>query len=217
MSNPSGIQFDSDVQDEEAERDLLRQHAENLVQVSYQSLRDVMDGVGQHREGFDTDQADGVFPEPDGTQPTHLELWKEASEKDNTTQWLYELVFSSYVESRSSLPPTSKSSEYKADTEQLVETGGDPNEERALLVTTPPENMQLAAMMQQPVEVPSVVEELLAEWTTLTEDEIAGVGEKGLSGSEAKVPAIKLKDAVGRTYRFPYHLVKTWTVSDGRR
>jgi hypothetical protein len=77
--------------------------------------------------------------------------------------------------------------------------------------------MQLAAMMQQPVEVPSVVEELLAEWTTLTEDEIAGVGEKGPSRSEAEVPAIKLEDAIGRTFRFPYHLVKTWAVSDGRR
>jgi hypothetical protein len=136
MSNLSGIQFDGDGQDEETERDLLRQHAENLVRMSYQSLRDVMDGVGQHREGFDTDQADEVLPEPDGTQPTHLELWKETSEKE-TTQWLYELVFSSYVESRSGLPPTSKSPEYKADTEQLVETGGAINEERALLVTIP--------------------------------------------------------------------------------
>jgi hypothetical protein len=221
MSNPPGLQFDGDGQDEEAEMALLRQHAENLVQVSYQSLRDAMDGAGKHAEkhaeSFETDQVDEGFPEPDGTQSSQLQLWNEASEKDNTTRWLYELVFSSYVEARSGLPPTSKSPDDEAGAEELVETDGALNEERALLVSNSPENMQLAAMLERPVEVSSVVEELLAEWTTLTEDEIAGVGEKGPSGSKPKVPAIKFKDAVGRKYSFPYHLVQTWAVSDSIR
>ena len=60
-----------------------------------------------------------------------------------------------------------------------------------------------------------MVEELLAEWTTLTEDEVAGVGEKRPSGSKGtEVPTIKFKDAVGRRFSFPYHLVQTWAVSD---
>jgi hypothetical protein len=217
MSNPPGLQFDGDGQDEEDEMALLRQHAENLVQVSYQSLRDAMDGAGKHAESFETDQADEGFPEPDGTQSSQLQLWNEASEKDNTTRWLYELVFSSYVESRSGLPPTSKSPDDEAEAEGLVEIDGALKQERALLVSNPPENMQLAAMLEKPVEVSSVVEELLAEWTTLTEDEIAGVGEKGPSGSKPKVPAIKFKDAVGRNFSFPYHLVQTWAVSDSIR
>ena len=74
--------------------------------------------------------------------------------------------------------------------------------------------MQLTTMIQKPVEVSSVVDELLAEWTTLTEDEIAGVVVKEPNGFKAKVPLIKFDDAVGRKFSFPYHLCETWAVSD---
>ncbi|KAH6649516.1 hypothetical protein F5144DRAFT_607669 [Chaetomium tenue] len=138
-------------------------------------------------------------------------VWKEASRRDSTTQWLYELVFSPYVESRSGLPTAAKSSDDEAEAEGVAQTDGVPNEERALLVSNPPEGMQLAAIMEKPVEVASVVDELLAEWTTLTEDEIAGVSEKRPSRSKGtEVPTIKFKDAVGRKFSFPYHLVQTW-------
>ena len=113
MTNPS----DGDGQDENAERDLSRQHAENLVPVSYQSLRDAMDGQDKYAESFEIDQADEVVPEPDGTQSTQVLLWKEDSETDNTTQWLYELVFSSHAESLSSLPTMSKTPDNGAEAE----------------------------------------------------------------------------------------------------
>jgi hypothetical protein len=209
MTNPS----DGDGQDENAEADLSRQHAENLVQVSYQSLRDAMDGQDKYAESFETDQADEVVPKPDGTQSAQVQLWKEDSERDNTTQWLYELVFSSYAESLSSLPAMSKAPDNDAEAERPVYTDGASNNELAAPISSPLENMQLAAMIRKPVEVPSVVDELLAEWTTLTEDEIAGVVVKGPSSFKAKVPLVRLKDAVGRKFSFPYHLFKTWAVS----
>lgn len=173
-----------------------------------------MDGVGKHAETFETDQADEAVSEPHETQSTQLELWKEAPEKDDTTQWLYELVFSSYAESRSGLPSTSKPLDNETEVKRPVETDSASNEERALLVGNTPENMQLVAITQKPVEVSSVVDELLAEWTTLTEDEIAGVAEKRPGSSKPNVGVIKFKDAVGRKFSFPYHLAQTWVVSD---
>ena len=107
-----------------------------------------MDGAGNHVESFETDQTDEVFEDPDKTQSTQLQLWKEASERDNTTHWLYELVFLSYVESRSGLPTTAKSSDDEAEAEGVVQIDGFPNEERALLAGNPPEGMQLAGIME---------------------------------------------------------------------
>ena len=69
-------------------------------------------------------------------------------------------------------------------------------------------------MIQNPVEVSSVVDELLVEWTTLTEDEIAGVAEKEPGDFKAKMEPIRFKCAVGRKFSFPYHLAQTWAVSD---
>jgi hypothetical protein len=81
--------------------------------------------------------------------------------------------------------------------------------------------MQLAVMVQKPLEASSVVDELLAEWTTLTEAEIAGVVEdEGPSRVKAEAAPVKAEaapvrftDAVGRKFSFPYHLFRTWAVS----
>ncbi len=189
--------------------------------MSYQSLRDAISGQGKHAEGSETDQADATVPEPDGTQSDQRQRRRGDSERHNTTHWLYELVFSSYAESLSgSLPPTSKSTNHGAEAE-----GPDgPNHANGVSSTEPlaplsstPDHMQLAAMIQTPVEVPSVVDELLAEWTTLTEDEIAGVVEAGSGRFEPEVPIamIKVKDAIGRRFYFPYQQCRTWAVSDG--
>lgn len=198
-SNPSDLHVDSDGEDENVETGLLRQHAENSVRVSYQSLRNAVDGQGTRAQSFETDQPDETAAQPDGTQSTEVQLWREGSEGAdvNTAQWLYELVFSSYAESLSSLPTRARSPDDDAP------------------------NMQLAVMVQRPVEVSLVVNELLAEWTTLTEGEIAGVVVEegpvqvraGVPPVRAEVPPLRFKDALGRKFSFPYHLVRTWTVS----
>ena len=169
----------------------------------------------------ETDQAEEAIPEPDGTQSTQLQLQREDSERNNTTHWLHELVFSSYAESLSGgLSPPSKRPNHDAEAEGPDgpdHTNGVSSTERLAPLGSAPEHMLLAAMIQTPVEVPSVVDELLAEWTTLTEDEIAGVVEAGSGRFEPEVPIaiIKVKDAIGRHYEFPYQQCRTWAVSDG--
>ncbi len=214
------LPFDSGGQDKDkkAERDLLRQQAENLVQVSYQSLRDAM---FQQGETDQADQADETVPEPDETQPAQLQLRREASERHNTAQWLCDLVFSSYVESLSGNLPTPSRGD-KSDAEAgpggpggSGHTDGAFGMELSTSVSSIPERMQLATIIQTPVEVPTVVVELLAEWTTLTENEIAGVVEAEPVRLEPEFPSgiINFEDALGRKWKFPYQKCQTWAVS----
>lgn len=222
MANPSGTHFENYGQDDKAETDLLRQHAENSVRVSYQSLRNAVDGQGKRAQGFDTDQADEVVAQPDGIQSTELVPRKEDPERDNlnTTQWLYELVFSSYAESLSSLP-RSKSPDHDAEAERPFHADEASDKVVPASISKPLAHMQLAVMVQKPLEASSVVDELLAEWTILTEAEIAGVVEdEGPSRVKAEAAPVKAEaapvrftDAVGRKFSFPYHLFRTWAVS----
>jgi hypothetical protein len=192
MANPSGTHFESDGQDDKAEADLLRQHAENSVRVSYQSLRNAVDEQGKRAQSSDTDQADEVVAQPDGIQSAELELWKQDSERDklNTAQWLYELVFTSYAESLSSLP-RSKFPDHDAEAEERPFHTADEASNGVVPAPTsrPRAHMQLAVMAQKPLEASWVVDELLAEWTTLTEAEIAGVVEdEGPGRAKTEVP-----------------------------
>src|SRR5690606_39223227 len=75
-ANPSGTHFESDGQDDKAETDLLRQHAENSGRVSYQSLRNAVNEQGNRAQSFDIDRADEVVAQPDGIQSTALEPWQ---------------------------------------------------------------------------------------------------------------------------------------------
>lgn len=224
MANSSKTPQDSEDQDEKAETELLRQRAENLVRVSYQSLRHALDGQNIHAEHDETDQPDGAAPGPDGTQSNQLQLSKEDSERDNnTTEWLYDLVFSPYAESLAApgtkaTGPDDDDDEHKmnaeSEAEQAVPTDAASTSKE--LVPAPsrrPEQMQLAVVIAKPVKVSSVVDELLGEWTNLTEEEIAGTVETGASGSKAVVPPVKFKDSVGRKFSFPFHMVQQWHVS----
>ncbi len=182
-----------------------------------------MSGQGKHAEGSETDQADEVAPGPDGTQSTQLQLQREGRERNNTTHWLYELVFSSYAESLSgSLLPPTKSPGHDAEAEgpdDSDHTNGVSSMELLAPLSSTPKPIQLADMIQTPVEVPSVVDELLAEWTTLTENEIAGVVEAGSSRFKPEIPiaTIRVKDFLERRFEFPYQKCRTWAVSDGIR
>ncbi len=216
---PSEPTFDSTNQDEKVERDLLRQQTENMVQVSYQSLRDAMSEQAKHAESSETGQVDKAVPEPGGTESAQIQLWREDSERHNTTQWLYNLVFSSYAESTpGNHPAASKITDNDAEAEDpdgLDHTNRIFSMELTTPISNSPEHMRLAAMIQTPVEVPSVVDELLVEWTTLTEDEVAGVVEAGPAHFEPEVPStiIKFEDCIGRKYDLPYQEYRTWTVS----
>ena len=186
----------------------MRQQAENLVQVSYQSLRDAM--------SQQEDRLTKRFKNP--TEPSQPSFsYGDESERHNTTQWLYELVYSSYAESLSGSFPTSlnipTSDEEVGDPDGFEHTNGVSSMELTAPISKAPEHMHLAAMIQKPVEVPSVVDELLAEWTTLSEDEIAGVVLAGPGRVKPDVPIVKFKDALGRIFDFPYQKCRTWSVS----
>jgi hypothetical protein len=86
-----------------------------------------------------------------------------------------------------------------------------------------PDHLQL--LLQKSAPSSSVVNELLAEWTTLTEDEIEDVTleqtveDEGAqentrtNDQEMTQEPIRFKDALGRKFAPPFHLAKTWRVS----
>ena len=203
----------------------MRQQAENLVQVSYQSLQDLHAGS----EGYASapeDSTDHEVSEFDSDMEKQIQVWKP--EHDDTSRWLYDLVFSSYAETvaYSDTRAADKSTTSKETFENTKFSGKHPangttessSGNIVALAVRQPEHMKV--LSHSPVSNSSVVNELLAEYTTLTEDEIQEITveqpdkEPNRGSKDWRKDAIRFKDAVGRTFIFPWQLSKTWPVCD---
>lgn len=161
---------------------------------------------------------------------SQVQLWKPRS--DDTATWLYDLVFSSRTESEdvpgSKASSTAESNGPDESTTNMSTNGGvvESTAHSTAIVAQESDKTHLQALMQKPVQTSSVVNELLAEWTTLTEEEIEDIAmdrpKKRTAGEEAteaqeretktKQAPVLFKDAVGRKFSFPFHLVRTWSV-----
>jgi hypothetical protein len=212
--------------DAQIEADLARRQAENMVQMSYHSLRELTSedlNDGTRESNYENE-------EDDASSDQQVQVRSNRSHDDAT--WLYGLVFSATVEARKE----SGQEEKDEDPVYNEESSHIPRDDRSASNTSPPASQslilhptstmqELQALTQEPPLSTPVVNELLSELTTLTEDEIEGirkVDSKANRGShkstewnaaDEEVQMIPFKDAVGRKFELPFHLIKEWTVS----
>ncbi|KAI8309126.1 hypothetical protein K4K59_009371 [Colletotrichum sp. SAR11_240] len=222
------------------ERDLKLQQTENVVQASYQSLRELKETeFAPDRSGEDATDDE---PAAEDYGQNQLMLWRDAT--GDTAGWLYAVVFSAYAECRAE-------GEYDND-------HGDPSEKDDNTHSPSFNSGQgwvgdlSLRVTQKPINPRKVVDELLAEWTELSNDEIKGSILEDVEGQEEDdteisknidaqevptpqkqterqvqepvqqmrtsyenrhtggVEVIDFKDAVGRKFTLPYHEIRRW-------
>lgn len=198
------------------DRDLARYQAENTVESSFQSLRELTTAATISTEETGSSSEDGNQEQSTSTEKAQNQLVLWNGGQNDTAVWLYRTVFSPYAES------------LEADRDSRPDSQGD-SEDKELEFSSTSTELQLSSIgptLQKPAGCKKVVNELLAEWTNLTEDEIQGVQSKEHAKEAAPlVPAtpeiekesIQLKDAVARKFIFPYDKAKTWEVRRNRR
>ncbi|RBR15705.1 hypothetical protein FVER53590_13369 [Fusarium verticillioides] len=190
--------------DSESELPVLRQQSENIAYAACHRLADLSENqafdasyLPKHSKadsGSDNDDAKGQS------------LIHEQGESDSTGQWLFELAFETYsTTSQGQESDIGKGSE------------GPESCDQALVFRTPSE-VQIA--IYEPGAGANLVDILLSDWTSLSSEEITGTyihkpeteETKPSSPAPAKedVAVIRFKDAVGRKFTFPYHLVQRW-------
>ncbi|KAK8004509.1 GTP-binding protein [Apiospora arundinis] len=182
-----------------------RQQAENMVQVSYHSIRTIVCGAGSN------DASSNVEDTNVEEQGRQLQVWK--LERDDSAMWLYGLAFSSTVDAEAQEPP--RTTGYKFNDEGENEATSQRTTQE-LEIRNRRDEGSLHLFVQEAPNDREIVKELLSEWTTLTEREIE-MPENG-SPPPASRPVkagkpkdIHFKDAVGRVFLFPWELAKTWT------
>lgn len=176
--------------------------------------------------GFPEGYSPGETDNPDEhtaekSTETQIQLYKAGF--NDTATWLYELAFSSITEVAAAEDQAANQ------TEKNSADGEDGSTSQALTLTPPGQQAKQLAqpikmLFQTPTKPRLALNELLSEWTTLTEDEIEGVEKpekddkvkskgKNVSDEPDDLPIIRFKDAVGRKFGFPFALAKTWAVS----
>ncbi|RYO93062.1 hypothetical protein DL764_008034 [Monosporascus ibericus] len=199
---------------------LLRQQAENQIQVSYHSLRELA-GHGVKSLANSADDWKDEAGEPTQGDETktdnQVEIWK--AESDDTAAWLYDLVFSPVAEAYSVSNETPSAATFangRQSIEELPERSlpceADAlSDSNALVLRRGDTTQQFQLLLQEPPSSKRVVNELLSGWTTLTEDEIDGVENYENNAAEKyKMAPIRFKDDIGRNFAFPFHLSQTW-------
>lgn len=151
-----------------AEAKLTCQQAENLIQISYHSFRDLVseDDTAQNyaddNEGHDDEDSKGFRYAPS-------RLWR--TEKDETARWLYDLVFSAAVEARAlEMSHDIENNESQAAHAKVNQSGTSMSNE--VIPLGGDEFNPLQLITQELIPIPTVLDELLSQWTTLTEKEI---------------------------------------------
>jgi hypothetical protein len=180
-------------------------------------------------DGYSPDETDGPDENAaESSSETQIQLHKAGLE--DTATWLYDLAFSSITE------VAATEDQFSNQTERKSTDGEDCDTSQALILDLPGQQAKqlsrpIQMLFQTPTKPRLALNELLSEWTTLTEDEIEGVENsekerndkvddkekiKRNNGPEEPddLPIIHFKDAVGRKFVFPYTLAKTWAVSE---
>ncbi|KAH6894640.1 hypothetical protein B0T10DRAFT_258214 [Thelonectria olida] len=210
-------------QEQEQDIQLLRQQSENLAFAARQSLADLS---SQNCDADPEESTDAGSDQGDETS-TQLQVYRQRS--DDTANWLFDLVFSSYAQSCADASvqeedrdsTNSDSSSATSSMDEHAQEHSSKNSEHSTshkVVPRGPAEMKMA--IYEPGAASSLVKELIADWTLLTEKEIESItsDEQSSKEKEAQVSAeskkddrfIQFKDAVGRKFKFPFHRVKTW-------
>ncbi|KAI0187785.1 hypothetical protein F4808DRAFT_468407 [Astrocystis sublimbata] len=142
--------------------------------------------------------------------------------------WLYGLVFSVAIEATTESTEAESKEESTHDskanhesTRNSKDSAAKSASSKALISCSDSSLAQLEALTHQTPIASKVVNELLAEWTSLTDDEIEGIckaqkqrkeaGHESASyPTDSMVQMITFKDCVGRTHELPFHMVQEW-------
>ncbi|RYP45445.1 hypothetical protein DL768_008213 [Monosporascus sp. mg162] len=218
---PKSPSPDLDLKSDQEDVALLRQQAENQIHISYHSLRDLAGHVAEDlpssADGW-KDEAGEPTQGDETKTDNQVEIWEAKS--SDAAAWLYDLVFSPVAEAYSVSNNTS-SAATSANGRQSIKELPERNspceadalsDSNALVLRRGDTTQRLQLLLQEPPSSKTVVNELLSEWTTLTEDEIDGVKSYECKAPKNKEMApLRFKDAIGRKYSFPFHIVQTWS------
>jgi hypothetical protein len=214
------------------ERSCLRREAENLVRITRQSLLDL--AVEQSQQHLSSSHSpDGVSEDGNRGEFNDEALGDNDtpnSGPDDTAAWLYETVFASLDGSEDSQGPfgindnrlalllDSTSRVNLADSPDTQSQTGSHTSNKETSSDSEPSNalVRLADMLlEETVEQAAppfpIIDQLLSEWTNLSENEIKEVDNK--DAKKEKAESIKLKDKSGRKFTIPFHKANTWKVS----
>ena len=178
----------------------------------------------------DTDTGEPMDADFDQDNESHMQLQVQRLKlkPDDTAEWLSDLAFWPYTQSdkntsiqdTANSPPDSASSNIEGDTQERPFQTNESKQSQSV-VTRNLSNMGMT--IHDPGAVSLLIDELLADWTVLTEDEIKGIvndrpdserkGAEISKESQKKKEYIYLKDAVGRKFKFPFGRVQTWEVN----
>ncbi|KAI1125084.1 hypothetical protein F5Y10DRAFT_284511 [Nemania abortiva] len=206
-----------------------RQQAETTVQISYQPLRELTPEISspdlQHVSG-DKNNDSGHDKDP-GSQS----IQTRSPQSFDSAIWLYDLVFSATIEAMAEAPEfeTDQASAHDSLSVQGSQESSGESEasvsSRALVSRRESSLAQVQSLAQQLPAPSTVVNELLSEWTTLTEAEIEGIDktkqrekqqekkpnhELSPDATYNEVQMVNFKDAVGRKFELPFHLIREW-------
>ncbi|KAF9773253.1 hypothetical protein IL306_008976 [Fusarium sp. DS 682] len=196
-------------QKEETKVPFLRQQSENLAYKACHAIVDLSEQKCSETDG------PTLQPEEDSTggggeDNTLIHARVSEQSSDDTVDWLYQLAFKSYVESRkdsNSLNIDNKTSSNSDDATSLA------------VIRTPTE---LQTAIYEPGASSILVNELLADWTTLSEEEITRDTKIEPNSTQEELDAhrnpkevqqnITFTDAFGRKFKFPFSRSKIWQV-----
>ncbi|KAI1180476.1 hypothetical protein F4777DRAFT_530532 [Nemania sp. FL0916] len=195
---------------QESSSDVLfaRHQAENVVHNSFHSIRELASEQALHSSPLcSDDERDNDDLNNSDSQDQQIQIRSPRS--FDSAMWLYDLVFS----------PTNEA--LHESWEEPEESTADSSTSQALVRRSHFSTPQLQVLTHQPPEASMVINELLSEWTTLTEGEIGGPDtakqqEKTASPSptlgaaDDSVEPIRFKDCVGRKFSLPFHIVREW-------
>lgn len=193
---------------------------------AHQSLVDLSESQDQYLN-VDAEKPNHLSSDQKNEAVSQLQLQLSRQRSDDTADWLFDLVFLPYAQScvdpsdRNSANVPSNSTISDIDEDAQEQSSRNERSTGKSAVIRDPSAMQLA--LYNPGAASSLVKELLADWTVLTEKEIESVTSDSQSSEqeEAKAPNesektnefIYFEDALGRKYTFPFYCVKKYQVS----
>ncbi|KAH8683992.1 hypothetical protein BGZ61DRAFT_549741, partial [Ilyonectria robusta] len=213
-------------QDKKTDIHLLVQQSENLAFTAHQSLVDLSETQDQYLN-IDAEKPNHLSSDQKNEAISQLQLQVSRQRSNDTADWLFDLVFLPYAQS--CVDPSDQNSTNLPSNSTMSDIDEDPQEQSSTnecstgksAVIRDPSAMQIA--LYNPGAASSLVKELLADWTVLTEKEIESVTSDSQSSeqeeaktsneSEKTKEFIYFEDAVGRRYTFPFYRVKSYQVS----
>ncbi|KAH6962072.1 hypothetical protein BKA56DRAFT_499202 [Ilyonectria sp. MPI-CAGE-AT-0026] len=215
----------NDGQDQKNDISLLRQQAENLAFAAHQSLVDLSESQAECIT--DSEQPNGTDSDDKSETTSQLQVQVYKKKSDDTNDWIFDLVFLSYAQScadpsnQESAGLSSNSTVPEIDEDAQGLSSKNERSTGKMAMIRDPSEIQIA--LYNPGAASSLVRELLADWTVLTEKEIESVTddsqgskqkeEKTSNESQEVKEIVYFTDAVGRKFTFPFHRVKEYEVS----